>query len=132
LWEVLNELKYTDTHEWVRLEESGIVATVGLTSFATDKLGEILAVKLPDLDIPIDIGDELVVIESSKMALDILSPVAGSIVATNEELIDSPILINKYPYSDGWLFKVSLSDVADMDELLTPQAYLEILDALKQ
>jgi glycine cleavage system H protein len=98
--------QYTDTHEWI--EEKEGIATVGLTKRALDEIGEVVHVLLPKLGAIIHKGDDVVVLESTKAAIDISSPVNGEIVAINESLRENLRLLNEGPESSGWLFKVSL------------------------
>ena len=104
----LNDLLYSDTHEWVKIE--GKQATVGITEYAQHSLGDITFVELPALGAQLNAGDEMGVVESVKAASDLYSPVSGKIMSVNAELTDNPGLINQSPYGDGWMIKVELSD----------------------
>lgn len=117
------ELKYTSSHEWIRKDLDGTLV-VGITDYAQDALGEVVFIELPDEEsIKIASGDDLCVIESVKSASDVYSPVSGELTAINTALVDAPSLINSDPYGDGWLFKISPSDIVEYNELLTPEDY---------
>lgn len=121
--DVPSELKYTKTHEWVRLEDDGLV-TVGITEYAQKTLGNMVFVELPEL-MEVKAGDESGVVESVKTATDVYSPITGEIIEINEVLTDTPELLNTDPYGDGWLFRVQPADESDMDELLDAEDYAE-------
>jgi glycine cleavage system H protein len=121
------ELRYTRTHEWVRFEEDGFLV-IGITEHAQSQLGELVFVDLPDIGILVHASDEVAVIESVKAASDVYSPVSGKIVEINEELEESPSLVNSDPYHDGWLFKIDPSDTEELNELLDEDAYAEFLE----
>lgn len=114
--------KYTPSHEWVRLE--GGIATVGITSHAQEELGEIVYVELPQLGKKVGAGEEIVVLESTKAAADIYSPVSGEILEVNTHLKSEPFLINQDAQNKGWLFRIKLSSPSELDTLLTHQQYL--------
>ena len=121
------ELVYSVTHEWAITDEKNKIATIGITDYAQDKLGDISLVKLPEVGLKIAAGDEVCVIESDKTAADVFSPLSGKIVAVNEYLDEAPGLVNSDPYQDGWLFKIELKDQVEYDELLDVSAYREHL-----
>lgn len=114
------ELKYSKSHEWVRTEDDGTV-TVGITDHAQGLLGDMVFIELPELDRELGVEEECAVVESVKAASDVYSPIAGTVTEVNSAVEDSPELVNQYPYSDGWLFK--LKDVGGMDDLLDADAY---------
>ncbi len=116
------ELKYSKEHEWVRQEGDDVV-TVGITDHAQEQLGDLVFVELPEMGNALDRGAECAVVESVKAASDIYTPVSGEVVAVNEELADTPENINDAPYSDGWIFKVKLSDSRELDALMDADAY---------
>ncbi|WP_223671220.1 glycine cleavage system protein GcvH [Kangiella shandongensis] len=118
------ELKYVSSHEWIRDEGDGVV-TVGITEHAQELLGDVVFVEVPEVDEDVDAEDEIAVVESVKAASDIYAPVAGTITEINEELEDSPELINSDPYGDGWMFKMKLADAGDLEKLLSAEAYAE-------
>lgn len=120
-------LKYSTSHEWVRLEDDGTV-TVGITDHAQELLGDLVFIELPELGQSVNIEEECAVVESVKAASDVYSPVAGEIIAINEALVDEPELVNTSPYGDGWLFKIKLADSdAGLSALLNAAAYSETL-----
>jgi len=123
------ELRYLSSHEWVRLEEDGVTATVGITDHAQDLLGDVVFVELPEVDAVIAAGDEAGVVESVKAASDIFSPVSGTVIEINEALEDSPELVNSDPYDDGWFFKVRISDADELSTLLGAEEYAEVCEA---
>jgi len=122
------ELRYAASHEWIRLEDDG-TAYVGISDHAQDAMGDLVFVELPEVGQQMEAGDEAGVVESVKAASDIYAPVAGEIVAVNEALEDTPELVNQDPYGDGWLFRLRVSDKADLDELLSADEYREQLDS---
>ena len=113
------ELLYADTHEWVRVE--GNEATVGITEYAQNSLGDITFVELPKLGATLNTGDEMGVVESVKAASDLYSPVSGKVLAINEQLADQPGIINQSPYGEGWMIKIELS--AKPEGLLSADGY---------
>ncbi len=123
--QVPEDLKYTESHEWVRLE--GDLMKVGITEFAQSQLADLTFVDLPAVDAAVDAGEEVAVVESVKAASDVYSPIAGTVVDVNEELSDSPEKINEDPYGEGWLFVLKPEDVSILNALLTPAAYRELL-----
>jgi len=122
------ELKYTRTHEWVRLEDDGSV-TVGITDHAQHLLGDLVFVDLPQVDRELTAGEECAVVESVKAASDIYSPVSGVIVGVNEALSQSPELINESPYGDGWLFRIRPLESDELEHLLEPDGYQDVMSA---
>jgi len=122
---VPGNMKYTKTHEWVRLE--GNTITVGITDFAQHQLSELTFVELPDVGTEVTAKDELAVVESVKAAADVYAPVDGVITAVNEELNTKPDLVNNDPYGKGWLFKMSIEKPSVLDDLLDPESYEELL-----
>jgi len=115
------ELKYTESHEWVRLESDGTV-TVGITEFAQDALGDIVFVELPKVGTSFTAGDDAAVVESVKAASDIYAPLSGEITEVNEAVAGAPESINAGAF-DAWLFKLKPSDVSQLDGLLDAAAY---------
>lgn len=122
-----NELKYAPTHEWVRVEEHGEVV-IGISEHAQDLLGDMVFVELPEVGRMLDASEECAVVESVKAASDIFTPVSGEVIAINDELEDSPELVNSDPYGDGWLFRVKLADPSDLEELLSATGYQHVID----
>lgn len=122
-----SDLRYVDSHEWIRLEDDGSV-TVGITDHAQEALGDVVFVELPEVDAELALGAEAGVVESVKAASDIYVPVSGKIIAVNEALADDPELVNKDPYEDGWFFRMKPSDAAELDVLLTAEAYAAVCE----
>ena len=116
------ELKYAASHEWARLEEDGTV-TVGVSDHAQEALGDVVFVELPEVGVSLAAGDEAGVVESVKAASDIYAPVAGEVVAVNEQLEDEPETVNSDPYNDGWFFKLQPADTGELDALLSAEDY---------
>jgi glycine cleavage system H protein len=116
-----SDLKYTPSHEWVRLD--GDVATVGITFFAQDQLGDVVYVDLPEVGRAVSKGESVAEIESTKTVSGIYTPVSGDVVEVNEELSGSEEQVNKSPYDGGWLFKVRVSDPGELAGLLDSAAY---------
>ena len=120
------ELKYTEEHEWVLVEDD--VVTVGITDFAQDQLGDVVFVELPEVGDSVEAGNTFGVVESVKAVSDVYSPVTGEIVEINESLPDEPEVVNTSPYEDGWMIKVKLSDVSSIDDLMDVAAYQEFVE----
>jgi glycine cleavage system H protein len=118
-------MKFTETHEWIRVENG--IGTVGITDVAQQELGEIVFVELPSIGRHVKAGQEIAVLESTKAAADIYSPVSGEIVEINQKLLDFIQDINRSAEADGWLFKIKLAQPQELDSLLTRQQYLEIV-----
>ena len=113
--------KYTDSHEWVLLE--GNTATIGITDHAQELLGDLVYVELPEVGVDVAAGDEAGVVESVKAASDVYSPVTGKIVEINESLEGSPELVNANPYTEGWLYRVEISDASEVEAMMSAEAY---------
>jgi len=116
------ELRYATTHEWVRLESDGTF-TVGISEHAQGLLGDMVFVELPDVGAQIGAGDDVAVAESVKAASDVYAPISGEVLAVNEELEDSPELVNSDPFGDGWLFRIKAEDPTEVEALLDAEAY---------
>ena len=119
----MSRYKYTNEHDWIRLDGKDI-ATIGITDYAQDQLGDIVYVELPEVGRELNKGEEVAVIESVKAASDINIPVSGTIVEINQKLNDSPKLVNQDPLESGWLFKVKLRDIKELDELMDEELYI--------
>ena len=120
-------LKYATTHEWVRVESDGSV-TVGITDHAQELLGDIVFIDLPKLGSTVTAKQEISVVESVKAASDIYAPISGKIVAINDNLLDSPEIVNTAPYGDGWFCRILPSDHAELGGLLDANGYVEICE----
>ena len=123
------ELRYLSSHEWVRLEEDGETATIGITDHAQDLLGDVVFVELPEVGAVINAGEEAGVVESVKAASDIFAPVTGTVIEINEALEESPEFVNSDPYDDGWFFKLKISDADELASLLSAEDYTEVCEA---
>jgi glycine cleavage system H protein len=122
--DVPNELKYTKSHEWVRVDDDGI-ATIGITDHAQELLGDLVFVELPEVGASLGVGSECAVVESVKAASDVFSPVSGEVIEANELLADSPETINQDAYEEGWICRVRLTDLSELDALLDADSYAE-------
>lgn len=120
-------LRYTESHEWVLDNGDGTV-TLGITDHAQEALGDVVFVELPEAGRELDAGEEFGVIESVKAASDLYAPLAGEIVAANEELEDAPEKVNESPYEDGWIAKLKLADATALDSLLDADAYASLVE----
>jgi glycine cleavage system H protein len=114
-------LKFTEDHEWLRIE--GDVATIGITTFAQEQLGDVVFVELPSPGKVLEKGATAAVVESVKAASDVYSPITGEVIESNEPLIAEPSLINSDPMGDGWFFKVKLANPSELDTLMDESAY---------
>ncbi len=121
------KLKYTATHEWVSVH--GKTATVGITDHAQKEISDVVFVELPKQEKILKQKDAAMVIESVKAAFDIYAPVSGKVVKVNDKLKDSPELVNKSPYEEGWLFQIECSDSGELNSLLTEEQYHGVKDA---
>lgn len=120
------DLKYSEDHEWIKVE--GNTVTIGITDFAQSELGDIVFVELPEEGDDITSGDSFGSVESVKTVSELYAPVSGSIVAVNEELEDSPELVNESPYEGAWMLKVELSDESELDKLLDAAGYQAVIE----
>lgn len=120
---ILDELRYADSHEWVKLE--GDNAYVGITDYAQHALGNIVYVDMPEEGDEVTAGEEFGAVESVKAASDLISPVSGEVIEVNEALNDEPELVNQDPYAN-WIIKVKLSDPSEIDNLLDAAAYAKV------
>ena len=116
------DLKFLSSHEWARVESDGTV-TIGLSDHAQDLLGDIVFVELPEVGQSVDAENDTAIVESVKAASDIYSPLSGEVIEVNSLLEDQPEIINSSPYEDGWFFKLSPSDIGELDNLLSPEDY---------
>ncbi|AWL11138.1 Glycine cleavage system H protein [Saliniradius amylolyticus] len=122
-----SELRYAASHEWVRPEGDGTY-TVGITEHAQDLLGDMVFVELPDEGDAVSAGDDVAVAESVKAASDIYAPITGEVVAINEDLEDSPELVNSDPYGDGWMFRIKAEDDGEFNDLMDAEGYQNSID----
>lgn len=117
-----NDLFYTESHEWVRLNDDGSV-TVGITDHAQEQLGDLVFVETPEIDKDVSARDAVAVVESVKAASDIYAPINGKILDANTALADEPELVNTDPFEQGWLFTVQPEDATEVEELMDNEAY---------
>jgi glycine cleavage system H protein len=125
--DVPSDLRYRDSHEWVRLEDDGSVV-VGITDHAQAALGDIVFVELPEPGMSYAQGDACAVVESVKAASDIYSPISGEVIEFNPALEDDPSLVNSDPYGDGWLFSMAPSAADEIEQLMDKKAYIDSID----
>jgi len=119
---VPTDLKYTQSHEWIRMNDDGSI-TVGITDHAQEQLGDLVFVETPEVDSEVSAQDAVAVVESVKAASDIYAPVGGSIAEANGALADEPELVNSDPYNKGWLFQMQPTDGTEIEQLLDAEAY---------
>jgi glycine cleavage system H protein len=122
-----SELRYTSSHEWLRPEGDDLY-TIGITEHAQQLLGDMVFVDLPDVGDQANAGDDIAVVESVKAASDVYAPITGEVVAVNEDLEDSPELVNSDAFGDGWLFQIKASDPTEIAALLDAEAYQNTLE----
>jgi len=122
---VPSELKYSKEHEWIKVE--GNTVTIGITEYAQSELGDIVFVELPEVDDDIQEGDTFGSVESVKTVSELYAPVTGKVVEANEELEDSPEFVNESPYEKAWMVKVEVSDLDQLNELLSAEQYSEMI-----
>lgn len=118
-------MKFTEDHEWLRVEDDLVI--VGITEHASEQLGDVVFVDLPEAGRTVSTGEEVVVIESVKAASDILAPLDGEIVAVNDALADSPALVNEDPLGAGWVFKMKVADLSALDGFMDEAAYKALI-----
>ena len=116
-----DDLKYTREHEWLLLE--GSVATVGITAFAEQQLGDVVFIELPAIGDKVVKDEAMGVVESVKAVSDVYAPVSGTVLEVNDDLPENTELVNEDPYGDGWMVKIEISDPTDLDELMTAADY---------
>lgn len=125
-----DDLKYTKEHEWVKVD--GKVATVGITDYAQEQLGDIVYVEMPDDGEIVTKGDAFGVVESVKSVSDVNAPVSGKVVETNDPLKDNPEIINGDPYIDGWIAKFEMTDASEISDLMSAKDYEEYVTEEKK
>ncbi|MCT7948657.1 glycine cleavage system protein GcvH [Ancylothrix sp. C2] len=121
-----NDLKYLDTHEYARLD--GEIATLGISAFAVDQLGDIVFLEVPDIGEAISKGESFGTIESVKAVEDLKSPITGTVIERNTETIDNPEKLGEDPYGEGWLIKVRVNDPAEINEAMTADEYRALVE----
>jgi len=125
--EIPGDLKFLKSHEWARVEDNGQV-TVGISDHAQELLGDLVYVELPSVGDAVTLGGAVAVVESVKAASDVYSPVSGKVVAVNDALSDKPETINEDAYGEGWVFVVQPDSLEQLNELLSPDEYAELLE----
>jgi len=120
-------VKYTDEHEWIRVD--GDVATVGITAYAAEQLGDVVFVELPEVGKTVEKGGDAAVVESVKAASEVFAPVSGEVVEVNEALNDAPQTVNESAEGDGWFIKIKLSNPSELDSLMDADAYKAFVDS---
>lgn len=123
-----DDLRYTNEHEYVRLD--GNIATIGITSFAVRELGEIVFAELPNQDARFEKGDEVGTIESVKAVAEVYTPISGTVIECNTTLEDSPEIICDDPYGEGWLIKVQVDNLSDLDDTLSADQYQALVEGV--
>ncbi|HTW36209.1 MAG TPA: glycine cleavage system protein GcvH [Rhizomicrobium sp.] len=124
----MSEIRFTDQHEWVRLD--GDEATIGITKYAADQLGDVVYVELPAQGRTVGAGGEAAVVESVKAASEVYAPISGEVTASNAALSDDPAKVNADPQGDGWFFKLKIADKAEFAKLMTDAQYAEFVKGL--
>jgi len=125
-----SELKYLQTHEWVRIQDN--IATIGITDYAQHQLGDIVYVELPEIGTTLKKGSNVAEIESVKAVGELMMPLSGKIIDVNTGLADNPESVNSSPYGTGWMLKIEINNEGEIDELLTVEAYKKIVEAEKK
>ena len=120
-----SELKYTKDHEWIKLD--GDIATIGITDFAQSELGDIVYVEVETLDETLEVDEVFGTVEAVKTVSDLFLPLTGEITAFNEDLEDTPELVNEDPYNQGWIIKMKISDLSQLEALLTHEGYQAVI-----
>tara|TARA_B100001142_G_C14022866_1_gene535045 strand:+ start:119 stop:499 length:381 start_codon:yes stop_codon:yes gene_type:complete len=121
------ELKYTEEHEWVKIEDN--IATVGITDFAQGELGDIVYLEIDTLDSEIASNEVFGTVEAVKTVSDLFMPLSGKVIETNSELEDRPELVNEDPYGEGWIIKIDISDISELSNLLSYEDYKNLVDS---
>ena len=125
--DIPGDLKFLSSHEWARVESDGTI-TIGISDHAQDLLGDIVFVELPEIGQSVDAENDTAIVESVKAASDVYSPLSGEVIEVNSLLEDQPEIINSSPYENGWFFKLTPSDLGELDNLLSPEDYSEVCE----
>ena len=125
--DIPGDLKFLSSHEWARVESDGTI-TIGISDHAQDLLGDIVFVELPEIGQSVDAENDTAIVESVKAASDIYSPLSGEVIEVNSLLEDQPEIINSSPYEDGWFYKLTPSDLGELNNLLSPEDYSEVCE----
>jgi glycine cleavage system H protein len=129
-YEFPDELKYLQTHEWIRIEDN--IATIGITDYAQHQLGDIVYIELPEIGTVLQKGDNVAEIESVKAVGELMMPLSGKIIEVNTGLADNPESVNSSPYGTGWMVKIDINNKSEINELLTVESYKEIVETEKK
>jgi glycine cleavage system H protein len=121
-------MRYTEDHEWVRVE--GDIATIGISAYAAEQLGDVVYVELPALGAKFARGKDMAVVESAKAASDVFAPIAGEVVAVNDALAGAPETVNAVPEGEGWFVKLRIADKSQIDDLMDAAAYKQFVEGL--
>jgi glycine cleavage system H protein len=121
----MSDLQYSEEHEWVEVE--GDIATVGISDYAQEQLGDVVFVELPEVGAEISAGDQIAVVESVKAASEVYSPISGEVIEINDALVDDPSGVNGDAEGEGWFFKMKLSDPTELEELMDSKAYAQFV-----
>ena len=127
--EFADDVKYTKEHEWIKVD--GKIATMGITDYAQEQMGDIVYVELPDDGEIISKGDAFGVVESVKSVSDVYAPISGKVVEINEPLKDNPETVNEDPYNEGWICKIEMSDTSELGDLMDAKEYEEFVSEEK-
>ena len=122
------DLKYAPTHEWARLNDDGSV-TIGISDHAQEQLGDMVYIEVPEVGRAVAAAEACAVVESVKAASDVYAPLAGKVVEINENLVDSPEIVNQDAYGEGWMFRLRPSDPAELEELMDAETYESLLES---
>ena len=125
--DIPGDLKFLSSHEWARVESDGTI-TIGISDHAQELVGDIVFVELPEVGQSVDAENDTAIVESVKAASDIYSPLSGEVIEVNSLLEDQPEIINSSPYENGWFFKLTPSDLGELDNLLSPEDYSEVCE----
>ena len=121
------DLKFLSSHEWARVESDGTI-TIGISDHAQDLLGDIVFVELPEVGQMLDAENDAAIVESVKAASDVYSPLSGEVIEVNSMIEDQPAIINSSPYEDGWFYKLTPSDMGELNNLLSPEDYSDVCE----
>ncbi|MBX3490509.1 MAG: glycine cleavage system protein GcvH [Parvibaculum sp.] len=124
----MSDIRFTDQHEWVRVD--GDIATIGITDYAQEQLGDVVYVELPEVGKTIEAGDEAAVVESVKAASEVYTPVSGEVIDVNGDIEATPAGVNEDAMGDGWFVKLRMSDPSELDKLMDESAYKEFVESL--
>ena len=125
----MSQMRYTSNHEWVRVE--GDAAVVGISDYAQEQLGDVVFVELPEIGAAFAQNDDAAVVESVKAASDVYAPIGGEILEVNDDLTDAPETLNSDPTGDGWMYKISIADAAEVEALMDEAAYKAYVEGLE-